>query len=82
MKDDFERFGYYLEGSAGSARQEGVFRVNCIDCLDRTNVVQGVLARKHLEALLTRVGLLALGGTLPNAFPQARHLLQSPRFCT
>jgi hypothetical protein len=26
--------------------QKGVMRVNCIDCLDRTNVVQGVIARK------------------------------------
>ena len=30
------------------ALQEGVFRTNCIDCLDRTNVVQGLLARKSL----------------------------------
>ena len=29
--------------------QEGVFRTNCIDCLDRTNVVQGLLARKNLQ---------------------------------
>ena len=25
--------------------QEGVFRVNCMDCLDRTNVVQTAIAR-------------------------------------
>lgn len=30
--------------------QQGVFRTNCIDCLDRTNVVQSMLARKCLEA--------------------------------
>jgi len=29
-----------------SKNQDGVMRVNCIDCLDRTNVVQGVFARK------------------------------------
>jgi hypothetical protein len=28
------------------AVQQGVMRINCIDCLDRTNVVQGVVARK------------------------------------
>ncbi len=35
-------------GSTGQvvSRQSGVIRTNCIDCLDRTNVVQGVLARK------------------------------------
>lgn len=26
-------------------RQNGVFRVNCIDCLDRTNVVQVIYER-------------------------------------
>ena len=29
--------------------QEGVFRVNCIDCLDRTNVVQTAVAKWVLE---------------------------------
>lgn len=26
------------------SEQKGVFRVNCIDCLDRTNVVQVVMS--------------------------------------
>ncbi len=29
--------------------QDGVFRTNCIDCLDRTNVVQSLLARRNLQ---------------------------------
>ena len=29
--------------------QRGVFRVNCMDCLDRTNVVQAALARHIME---------------------------------
>ena len=29
--------------------QVGVFRVNCMDCLDRTNVVQGLLALESLQ---------------------------------
>ena len=33
--------------------QRGVFRVNCVDCLDRTNVVQTAIARIVLE---TQVG--------------------------
>jgi len=32
--------------------QDGVFRTNCIDCLDRTNVVQSLLASKNLAAVL------------------------------
>jgi hypothetical protein len=33
-----------MQGMA--CKQRGVMRVNCIDCLDRTNVLQGVLGRK------------------------------------
>lgn len=29
--------------------QSGVFRVNCVDCLDRTNVVQTAIARTVLD---------------------------------
>ena len=38
---DFRRFGYWFQDNAGTrGQQAGVFRTNCIDCLDRTNVVQ------------------------------------------
>lgn len=30
-------------------KQEGFFRVNCVDCLDRTNVVQAAIARAVME---------------------------------
>lgn len=30
-------------------QQEGIFRVNCMDCLDRTNVVQAAIARVVME---------------------------------
>lgn len=33
-------------------QQEGIFRTNCLDCLDRTNLVQGILSRMALEAFL------------------------------
>ena len=29
--------------------QDGVFRVNCIDCLDRTNIVQTAIARTVMD---------------------------------
>ncbi|CAB4065941.1 SAC2 [Lepeophtheirus salmonis] len=38
--------------------QLGVFRINCIDCLDRTNVVQTAIARAVLEIQLTKLGLV------------------------
>ena len=31
--------------------QKGVFRTNCIDCLDRTNVVQVCLKSRHIVKL-------------------------------
>jgi hypothetical protein len=40
-----------------SQRQNGVFRTNCMDCLDRTNVVQSVLARNVLHRQLHALGL-------------------------
>jgi len=50
--------------------QDGVFRTNCIDCLDRTNVVQGLLARHALEDLLAELGVLQQGEGLATALPQ------------
>lgn len=32
-----------------NSKQTGVFRTNCMDCLDRTNVVQSVLSRNVLH---------------------------------
>ncbi|KAI3462314.1 hypothetical protein Pfo_018977 [Paulownia fortunei] len=37
--------------------QVGVVRTNCIDCLDRTNVTQSMIARKMLEFQLRRLGV-------------------------
>ena len=35
--------------------QLGAFRVNCIDCLDRTNVVQSAIARIILETQVCKM---------------------------
>jgi len=55
-----EQFSYFLQSREGTvlARQSGVFRTNCIDCLDRTNVVQSMLARNNLQSVLVRLGVL------------------------
>ncbi|XP_034249540.1 phosphatidylinositide phosphatase SAC2 isoform X2 [Thrips palmi] len=45
--------------------QKGVFRVNCIDCLDRTNVVQTALAKAAMEIQLYKLGLIPPEGTMP-----------------
>lgn len=77
---DFERWGFYAEGGAGGpVRQGGVFRTNCIDCLDRTNVVQGLLGRKHLEHVLGFADLLPQDMPLQAAFPAVPPSPPAPR---
>ncbi|XP_059175454.1 phosphatidylinositide phosphatase SAC2-like [Physella acuta] len=45
--------------------QQGVFRVNCVDCLDRTNVVQTAIARIVMETQFRKLGLLPPEENLP-----------------
>lgn len=42
VKDELVQYGYFLSDARGKPvlLQTGMFRTNCIDCLDRTNVVQ------------------------------------------
>lgn len=44
-------------------QQTSVVRTNCMDCLDRTNVVQSMLARYALNRMLTDIGVLQRGDT-------------------
>ncbi|XP_030628521.1 phosphatidylinositide phosphatase SAC2 isoform X1 [Chanos chanos] len=46
-------------------QQEGVFRVNCMDCLDRTNVVQAAIARVVMEQQLKKLGVMPPEQPLP-----------------
>ncbi|KAM0180346.1 hypothetical protein ACHAPC_007663 [Botrytis cinerea] len=39
------------------SKQNGVLRTNCMDCLDRTNVVQSAVAKRALEMQLKNEGL-------------------------
>lgn len=39
-------------------KQKGVCRTNCMDCLDRTNVVQSVIARQVLLKILNEAGIV------------------------
>ncbi|GIY91570.1 phosphatidylinositide phosphatase SAC2 [Caerostris extrusa] len=45
--------------------QRGVFRVNCVDCLDRTNIVQTALAKTVMDIQFNKLGLLPPEGVLP-----------------
>ncbi|XP_045435450.1 phosphatidylinositol-3-phosphatase SAC1 isoform X7 [Pipistrellus kuhlii] len=61
-----DELSYFLVDSTGKVvtNQEGVFRSNCMDCLDRTNVIQSLLARRSLQAQLQRLGVLHVGQKL------------------
>lgn len=56
-QDEFSHFLLTRNGVLAS-QQTGAFRTNCIDCLDRTNVVQSMLARRSLNAVLKRFDIL------------------------
>jgi hypothetical protein len=45
--------------SAAILQQEGVFRTNCLDCLDRTNLVQTIISRMAIEIFLGHKRLAA-----------------------
>uniref|UniRef100_A0A8C2GRL1 SAC1 like phosphatidylinositide phosphatase a n=1 Tax=Cyprinus carpio TaxID=7962 RepID=A0A8C2GRL1_CYPCA len=54
VSDMQEEFGYFMVSSDGkvTSEQSGTFRSNCMDCLDRTNVIQSLLARRSLQSQL------------------------------
>ena len=53
-------FGYFHKVSgATTVKQKGIFRTNCMDCLDRTNVVQAYLAAETLAKILASMGVLS-----------------------
>jgi hypothetical protein len=52
-----DRFGWSkVTGEQVDVQQRGIFRTSCIDCLDRTNVVQSMIARQILERQLRELG--------------------------
>jgi len=53
----------HIPGMPKDSQQQGVFRTNCMDCLDRTNVVQSLLANENLDTVLRGFGLLPQGST-------------------
>lgn len=58
-------FHYDLAGKKIISTQDKVVRTNCMDCLDRTNVVQSTIARWVLQNQFTNAGYLAKENTTP-----------------
>jgi hypothetical protein len=58
MEDTINSFGEtVIHGQATEQTQAGVIRTNCMDCLDRTNVVQSAFAQYMLQKDLSGDGL-------------------------
>eukprot|EP00002_Diphylleia_rotans_P009445 TRINITY_DN1967_c0_g1_i1.p1 TRINITY_DN1967_c0_g1~~TRINITY_DN1967_c0_g1_i1.p1 ORF type:complete len:569 (-),score=118.76 TRINITY_DN1967_c0_g1_i1:120-1826(-) len=59
VEGEILEYGFFskLEGKTQS-EQAGVFRTNCVDCLDRTNVVQSLLARYVLNQQLQEFSII------------------------
>ncbi|BGP13974.1 hypothetical protein JCM10213v2_001912 [Rhodosporidiobolus nylandii] len=58
VKDDLEELQtYWTTSNENYATQNGVVRTNCIDSLDRTNVVQSALSRYVLNRHLVNLGI-------------------------
>ena len=55
-----KRNGYFLQDEKGNIllEQQGNVRTNCIDCLDRTNVVQSQFGRLMLKEQLANLGIV------------------------
>ncbi|KAH6587556.1 hypothetical protein BASA61_006282 [Batrachochytrium salamandrivorans] len=65
IQEDLDEQGYCIVTATGTnipaliKSQTSVVRTNCIDCLDRTNVVQSVLARRSLNKQLHDLKLMS-----------------------
>ncbi|XP_078079459.1 phosphatidylinositide phosphatase SAC2 isoform X2 [Mustelus asterias] len=55
----------WVDQAGEICKQEGIFRVNCMDCLDRTNVVQAAIARVVMEQQLKKLGAMPPEQPLP-----------------
>lgn len=70
MKKHFSRkiFSFFAIRKDGilENQQTGVFRTNCIDCLDRTNVVQSLLAKRIFEIQLRQFSIIGNDENLPS----------------
>ncbi|OBA23895.1 hypothetical protein METBIDRAFT_30265 [Metschnikowia bicuspidata var. bicuspidata NRRL YB-4993] len=61
LRDSLESFGWYDYNTRDGEvmmRQSGVFRVNCLDCLDRTNLIEQVICQTVVEHIVHDQDLL------------------------
>lgn len=57
--------------------QTSVMRTNCMDCLDRTNVVQSIFARHKLDRIFEDLGLMPRGSSFRDEDPAFEFLFRN-----
>ncbi|OWF42909.1 Phosphatidylinositide phosphatase SAC2 [Mizuhopecten yessoensis] len=68
INDIIKKMRYcWVDRNGMICEQQGVFRENCVDCLDRTNVVQTAIARIVMETQCRKLGILAPEENLPQS---------------
>uniref|UniRef100_A0A914C5A7 SAC domain-containing protein n=1 Tax=Acrobeloides nanus TaxID=290746 RepID=A0A914C5A7_9BILA len=60
LESELTKIGFYWIDKTGQMllKQKGVVRTNCVDCLDRTNVVQGAISQAVCLTQLRKLGLI------------------------
>ncbi|KAH6685424.1 SacI homology domain-containing protein [Plectosphaerella plurivora] len=78
LAEDLDRQSYFRAvdmpgtsdgGLEARSLQTSVMRTNCMDCLDRTNVVQSIFARHKLDRIFEDLGLMARGSSFRDEDP-------------
>lgn len=59
------------------SRQTHAVRTNCMDCLDRTNVVQSTLGRWFLQSELEKAGVVSVGQSWESIDPAFNYIFQN-----
>lgn len=64
IRNSANQYGFFLQSNAGETQlvQNGVFRTNCLDCLDRTNMIQNIISQSNLENVLMALTIHPSGG--------------------
>jgi len=77
LAGDIQNAGYFqVKNNAIVSRQSGAIRTNCIDSLDRTNVVQNLIAKKILEDLLAQYEIISSGEKI-EAYPNIESIYRN-----
>ena len=80
IQDDLLQNGYfYLDSTKEKPvkMQQGIFRTNCMDNLDRTNVAQAAIAKWVLNKQMHALGILLENDTIDNYDELAKDFRES-----